>query len=181
MRRNQRRAVWLGGSILGVIVLSAALSGQTAAAPETTPPVPNDWSHHHVIFSRPATPEQAQRIEKDPRYWMQRYRSEFPILLPAEKNREAPSGSPIGADLSPRQGNSNEGGDWQESMGSGASMGAANYPAKFSFSLSTANCGNATKPDFVVYSSGLQGLTTQASLVAYDNIYSGCTGTVPST
>src|SRR5579863_7327959 len=71
-------------------------------------------------------------------------------------------------------------------MGVGASVGAENYPAKFSLAITVANCGNATKPDYVVYSTGLQGQSPAgsgpASLVAYDNIYSGCSafGSVPS-
>ncbi len=72
-------------------------------------------------------------------------------------------------------------GDWSESMNSGASVGAGNYAAKYSFSLTTANCASATQPDFVVYGTGLAGSSTQASIVAYDNLYSGCAGTVPST
>ncbi len=64
-----------------------------------------------------------------------------------------------------------------------ATVGAGNYPAKFAFEQGTfgsANCGNATTPDFVVYNTGLAGSGTQASIIAYDNLYSGCTGTVPS-
>ena len=64
--------------------------------------------------------------------------------------------------------------DWSEDLGSGASAGAGNYPAKFSFKGLTANCGSSSSPDFVVYSSGLAGSSTQASIVAFDNLYSGC-------
>ena len=66
--------------------------------------------------------------------------------------------------------------DWAEDMGSGASVGAGNYPAKFSFDVSQANCATAAQPDFVVYSTGLAGSSAQASIVAYDNLYSGCNG-----
>ncbi len=72
-------------------------------------------------------------------------------------------------------------GDWSENMGSGASVGAGNYPAKYSFSTSTANCASAASPDFVVFSTGLQSSGTVASIVAYDNLYSGCAGPVPQT
>jgi hypothetical protein len=58
----------------------------------------------------------------------------------------------------------------------------ANFPAKFSFSSSTANCGGAAQPDFVVYNTGGRGGSSdQATIVAYDNLYSGCGGTVPLT
>ncbi|MFZ0774776.1 MAG: hypothetical protein WCA49_24510 [Candidatus Sulfotelmatobacter sp.] len=181
MRRNRQRAVWLlGVSILGVLILSPVLLGQTVPAPETAVPVPTDWSHSHVIFSKPATAEQAARVQQDPRYWQQRYRSELPVLLPPAESREAAPELRGGGNVAPRGGNLSLGGDWQENLGSGGSVGAGNYPAKFSLRGATANCGNTAQPDFVVYSTGLEGSATQASIVAYDNIYSGCTGTVPS-
>ncbi len=186
MRRNQRRFVWLGASILAVLFWSPVLSGQTSSNQVPTDPVqpipvPTDWSHRHVIFSRPATPEQAARVQQDPRYWQQQYRSELPILSPrfASSDAVAP-GFQRGPNDSHRRANRSQQGDWKENLGSGGSVGAGNYPAKFSFLLATANCGTATQPDFVVYNTGLEGSSTQASLVAYDNLYSGCTGTVPS-
>jgi hypothetical protein len=73
--------------------------------------------------------------------------------------------------------------DWSENMGGGASVGVNNFPAKYSFSISTANCASATTPDFVVFSTGLTGGATQASIVAFDNLYSGCTSppNIPNT
>ena len=70
--------------------------------------------------------------------------------------------------------------DWSVDMGANATVGLAMYPAKYSFDLSSANCGSDTSPDFVVYNTGLAGSTAQASIVAFDNLYSGCSGTVPS-
>jgi hypothetical protein len=75
--------------------------------------------------------------------------------------------------------------DWSEDMGSSVSEPIGIFPAKFSFSLTTANCGDATQPDFVVYSTsspGEPGTTTgQATIIAYDNLYTnGCSGTPPS-
>jgi hypothetical protein len=73
--------------------------------------------------------------------------------------------------------------DWSEDLGSGATVGATNYPAKISFRGTNATCaGGATQPDFVVYGTGLAGSGTQASIVAFDNLYSGCSadGTVPT-
>jgi hypothetical protein len=69
--------------------------------------------------------------------------------------------------------------DWSQSMGSGATVGAQNYPAKYSFNATTANCASAAQPDYVVYGTGLTGSATQASIAAYDNLYAGCSGIVP--
>jgi hypothetical protein len=180
MGKNQRRSLWLGVSILTVLMGSALLAGQNVPAPEKTIPLPNDWSHRHVIFSKPATAEQAARVEKDPRYWQQRYRRELPILSPAATGDSFSSGPGSGVKVS-HSGVDASPGDWQEDLGSGGGLGASNYPAKFTFLLSTANCASAPQPDFVIYSTGLEGSNTQASILAYDNIYSGCSGTVPMT
>lgn len=181
MRTNQQLLLRLGVSIFGVLTLSPALFGQAAQSPEATIPVPTDWSHRHLIFSRPATTAQAERVQQDPRYWQQFYRNALPVMLPAAESRDDLALElGRGANVSRRGKNQGLNRDWQESMGSGASVGASNYPAKFSFLGTTANCGTAAQPDFVVYSTGLEGSTTQASIVAYDNLYSGCGGTVPS-
>lgn len=164
--------------------MSPAGLGQSVPAREATIPVPNDWSHQRMIFSRPGTTEQAARVQKNPRYWQQRYRSQTPAM-PVAKSGGALAVAPRKVELRndwglpPHRTRRTEG-YWAESLGSGGSVGAGNYPAKFSYLGTTANCSDATQPDFVIYSSGLEGSSTQASVVAYDNLYSGCTGPVPS-
>ena len=64
-------------------------------------------------------------------------------------------------------------------MGGGATLGLGVTPAKFSFQINSANCASATSPDFVVYNTSLPGATEQASIVAFDNLYSGCTENGP--
>jgi hypothetical protein len=64
--------------------------------------------------------------------------------------------------------------------GVAGAVGAGQYPAKFSFSTTVANCGNASPPDFVAYNTGTAGASNQASIIAFDNLYTGCTGTIPS-
>ncbi len=71
--------------------------------------------------------------------------------------------------------------DWSMNMGNNATSGLGVFPAKFSFDVNSANCSSAPSPDFVVYNTSVAGSASQASIVAYDNLYSGCTGTVPST
>jgi hypothetical protein len=180
MRRNQQCALWLGISILGVLNLSPVLLGQASVDAETAAPVVSDWTNHHVIFSRPATAEQAKRVERDPRYWQQISRRSPPALAGVESADGLPSQLRFGSDASLSSENQNLKGDWSEDMGAAATVGAANYPAKFTLYTTVANCGGAAQPDFVVYSTGLKGTSGQAEIVAYDNIYSGCGGTVPS-
>jgi hypothetical protein len=179
MRRNLQRFLWWGGSILVVLIYSSTSQSQTAPDAKAAIPVINDWSSRHLVYSRAESEEDARLVQRDPRYWQQIYRNELPTLLPAEDSfrddtsSELPSLWHFGEDQRLK-------GDWQEDMGSGASVTAGNYPAKYSLSVGVAKCASPGPPDFVIYSTGLLGTATQASIVAYDNLYSSCTGTVPS-
>lgn len=176
MRTNQRRFLCLGISILAALTLSSALLGQASPESKATAPLFTDWSHHHLIFSKPATPEQAQRVEREPRYWQQQLRHS-PVRLRGAETRAAVAqrtrhGSSDGINK-----------DWALDLGSGATVGATNYPAKIGFQPTDATCaGGLTQPDVAVYGTGLPGSTGQASIVGLDNLYSGCIadGTVPT-
>jgi len=174
MRRNQQRLLlWLGVSILGVLAFSATSAGQASADRIASTPGITDWSNHHVIFSKPATAEQLKRVQQDPRYWQQRYRQSPAKLPEAQADSLAPE-LRLGANTS-LFGIDEMKGDWSLDLGDNATVGAGKYPAKYSFSLTKANCAS----DFVVYPTGLFG-DAQASIVAYNNLYTGCGGTVPS-
>lgn len=174
-------AARFSGFAAGLLALVASgwfLTGQ-AASPEHQG-YPTDWSHHHVVFSQPANSRTAARIARDPRYWQQFARRNVPRILSEDGY------APLGVrSFAGRKGGSTTRTtghrDWSENMGSGASVGVDNYPAKYTFQTTTANCGSAVAPDFVVFNTGLMGSSTQASIIAYDNLYSGCTGTVPQT
>ncbi len=177
MRRNEQCWPRLGISILGMLAFSPALLGQSSPA-KAGVPVPTDWSHQHVIFSRPATEERARRIQQDARYRQQLVRRSPTTLPGTERGDPFPPEFQSGANAPPGKDHPIRR-DWSQDLGNLATVGAGNYPAKFTFRGINANCGTATQPDFVVYSTGLSGLVNQASVAAYDNLYSGCTGTVP--
>ncbi|PYX48053.1 MAG: hypothetical protein DMG79_12785, partial [Acidobacteria bacterium] len=167
MNGTAARFFRLGVSLSGLLVLGWVLTGQAARHAKHGIPLPTDWSHSHVIFTRPASDEQARLIGDDPRYWQQLYRQGQSQVLAPEVTDLSVAG------ITP-------GGTWPQSLGHTAAPGAANFPAKYSLSSGTANCGSAAVPDYVVYTSGVIGSGTQASVVAFDNIYSGCGGTVPT-
>jgi hypothetical protein len=150
--------------------------------------VPHDWSHRHLIFSEPTTLEDSVRIQGDVRYWHQREWRRASRLEEARDDAERDGGDDD-ADFSPggrhhrRHRATPIHRDWGVPLGGNATMGAGMFPAKFSFDINaTANCASATTPDYVVYNTGLASSSTQAGIVAFDNLYSGCpTGSVPTT
>lgn len=162
-----------------VTAVAWMLTGQAARPYEHG--MPTDWTHHAVIYSQPVTAEQVASAANDPRYWQQWIRHNMVRHLgvePQVAQRESRPAIPYRGAVP-----QNDGGFWSEDMGTGATVGAGNFPAKYSFSITTANCASAAKPDFVVFNTGLLASATQASIIAYDNIYSGCAGftTDPST
>jgi hypothetical protein len=175
--------------------------GQQSTARNTA--VVDDWTRHHVVFSNPGTALEAMsrgeysrwyKIVNDPRFALQQAKRNAALtatqLPPGSATPETASPDsaadewrpgrdehgrrrrgPMSGDLHP---------DWSMNMGSGAAAGLGVFPAKYSLGVTTVNCGNSTNPDFVVFNTGLAGSATQASITAYDNLYTGCAGTVPS-
>ena len=136
----------------------AALAGQPINAQSQG--VVEDWSFHHAVFSDPGTADNAAAIGKygqwraivnDPRFQMQqsrRARANWPLPEPEHLELKAIKK------------------DWSMSLGSGATVGAGQYPAKFAVST-TPSCS-----DWVAYNTGVAGSSgTQANIEAYDNIY----------
>ena len=163
MNGTAARFLRLGVSLSGLMILGWVLTGQ--AAPPAQEGLPTDWSHRHLIFSQPATYEKVNKITSEPRYWQQFFRDNVKRTLPADAAASGDATSMIPGSE----------GFWSESMGSGASVGAGNYPAKYAFQINSASCS-----DYVAFSTGLAGTAGQASIVAYSNLYSGC-GTGPTT
>jgi hypothetical protein len=177
--------------------------------------LPDDWTHHRVVYSNPGTEQQAiergryaewLKTVNDPRYAIHQLKRGLPVQGPLagdaawieaqaaantkfvadqpagrELRHVGPSPSPdprfriIRNELNPET-DLNQ--DWNEPMGSAAAPSALSFPAKWSFDTTTASCAN----DFVVYPTGQLGSSSQASIIAYYNLYAGgCTGTVPET
>ncbi len=200
MQLTSSRVVVSGVALVGMIGLAFALWGHEPPSSPARISLPHDWSHRHVVFSNPTTLEQSLRVRQDARFWHQWYRRNIHQAVPVaesastfaesrEQDEDLPwlDGDWFGwfgrfrrkhrtrVPRSPLKR------DWAISLGPNAMVGAGNYPAKFSFDITTANCGNAAQPDFAVFNTSVA-TSGQASIVAYDNLYSGCaTGSVPST
>jgi len=142
------------------------------------------------------------RIVNDPRYIMQQLKRRSPAQGPAadyvarmnelggmnepERTQEAAASEEvpevISSDLAQpifpvRPVKAKVRRDWSMSLGSGGTVGAGMYPAKYSLLAGAPNCANASKPDFVVYNTGLAGTSGDASQTGTVTASSG-TGTV---
>jgi len=169
--------------------------------------LPNDWSHHHLVFSNPGTEQDAiqngtyddwLRIVNNPRYIMQQLKQRSPAQGPAAeyvarmnemaRAQEAAASEELIAPefrdpilpvppkpVRPPKAKIHR--DWSMDLGNfSTAMAGGQYPAEFSFSNNSASC-----TDFVVYTTGLAGSSSQATVVAYNNIYTTtCSGNVPS-
>jgi hypothetical protein len=130
--------------------------------------VPDDWTHHHLIFSDPGSFADAvshgsferwYKVVSDPRF----------IIQQAKR-----AGWAIGTG-GPWRRKRRLHNDWTMSLGSGGTVGPGQYPAKFPFDTTTASCN-----DFVVYNTGLAGSSSQPTIIAYSNLYTSCSGNAPS-
>jgi hypothetical protein len=117
------------------------LKGWDGKAPEN-PPVhlTTDWSHRHLVFSTPHNLGHHVHLLSNPRYVQQlvRRNSEKKGDPNAWRWRRAPENPDLLK------------GDWSMYLGAGGTAGPNTYPAKYSFSQTTASCS-----DFVVYNTSL--------------------------
>jgi hypothetical protein len=151
--------------------------------------MPHDWTHHHVIFSNPTTPELTRAVLLDTRYWHQRFRMQSETNRPDTEGESDADGNEDGdrnrdldgeADRDRRHSKTRRV-DWSVNLGSVASSVAPGmYPAKYTFDV---NAAASCAKDFVIFALNIAGSNTQANLVAYNNLYTepGGTGLCPGT
>jgi hypothetical protein len=126
----------------------------------TDPGYPHDWSHQHVLFSAPSTIEASRMVQAEPRFWHQWYHRNAASMRPQPPVSRRPTGGLWGLSL--------------PSSTSTGTVGAGNYPAKYSFN------GGVSCSDFIVFNTSLLGTSSIPSVLAYKNIYSSCNGGVPT-
>jgi hypothetical protein len=185
---NSLQIVKLAAGILGTIGMAAVLWGQQADGPRQGISLVTDWSHHHLVYSNQSGTDLSSALRHEPRYWQQWLRrngtrSPTPDQTSDSPTTDLPTTNPFPENAAvplttPRKRFKR---DWAKSLGPGATVGAGQYPAKFSFGATSASCGGDPEPDFVAFNTSVPGSATQASIVAIDNLYSGCSGTVPAT
>jgi hypothetical protein len=179
MRLNSSWHIRLTSALPLAGVIVAVLAASPLFAQKETGGYPEDWSHHHLVFSNPGTLADAEKsgtsndwhkIVTDPRYIHQQNKRSS-----GAKTLVDPGGFVGSGDRGRQDGGSGLHQDWAQTMLVGT-VQPNTFPAKWSFSTTTAVCAS----DFVVYPTGAAGTATAASIIAYSNLYSGCGGTVPS-
>jgi len=164
--------------------------------------VADDWSHHHAVFADPGTEEDAikngrynewLKTTTSPRYIQQQLKRSMAVRGPAAEEEDMRNvlsdrirvwRNPISRAIPPRlKEQVRLETDWSMSLNASTTTGTgtagvANFPAKFSFyTLGQPSCN-----DFVVYPTGLTGTgaNSQPTLIAYNNLYTGCAANVPT-
>jgi hypothetical protein len=206
---NMRIAIgsWMKWSFLGMALVSAAtfcspVHSQSAPSVRVggvyITDVPEDWSHHYAVFSDPGTEEDAlqsgryaqwQNVVNNPRYVIQQLKRNARVQGPASLDADyryrwiqEEAGAPFWATYKIRRTwglpeiKSEIKKDWSQSLG-GTGLADGHYPAKYPFATTTASCS-----DYVVYPTGAAGSTTQATIMAFTNLYAGgsCGSTNPT-
>ncbi len=169
-------AVWAQGNLRAQgneMSLDDAIRGYEAATHQTFQGVPDDWSTHHVVFSRPAPGSEAEyRVQQDPRYWLQQIKERMPEATATSLGGSESDFAPLKRwEKTPKKSKAKLKNDWSERLGSAtAKVGAGQYPAKYSLSPnSTPSCTT----DFVVFNTGVAGGSAQPSILAFNNLYPG--------
>jgi hypothetical protein len=154
--------VRLAQILLGSAIVLALLVTRGVRAGNEPVHLVTDWSHRHVVFSPPKNLMQQFQLSGNMRYVQQWVRRN------AEKQGGSDSWRWSRASENPRFLH----GDWNAYLGisgtTASTVGAGNYPAKYSFGVTSTNCANATQPDFVIYNTSLTGSAT--AIAAFDTL-----------
>src|SRR5438128_5583429 len=155
--------------ILSLLILVSALTAQVADRP-TRIGLPQDWTHHHVLFHRQLLSKHPELVAAEPRVLHQfiRRMPYSPVAVSSQADRSSST-----ADLQR---------DWNVSLGVGK-VAFGMSPVKYGFDVNALpSCAN----DFAAFGLDVAGVTGgQANLVAFNNLYRGpgglCGTGAPST
>jgi hypothetical protein len=129
-----------------------------------------DWSRRHVVYPRFGPIQSLISLQHDPRAilsWQAAEREDWHRAKDRDSDKDGDKGH--GHSHGKKSGLQR---DWSISLGTGTTAPAM-YPAKYSFYVdATPSCTN----DFVVFPVNVAGGTNQPNIVAFNNLYSGTTG-----
>lgn len=152
------------GALVVWIWFSVFVSGLWAQEPSNPlrAGVPQDWTQHHIVFSRDGLAQRPDLIYNEPRILhqaVQRWQSADSKVFRGAETARTSSGS------APRR-------DWNVSLGTGR-LAVNMFPAKYSFDpAAPPSCST----DYVVFGLNVVGATGgQANFVAFNGLYAGTT------
>ncbi len=152
-------------TVLCLVLAAVVFSGEQAPiSPAYRVPLLQDWTHRSLIYSAPRSILQNLQIQQQPRYVQQ--------FLRRNVSSRQPIGPPIFDPIGIlRRGTNGLQRDWGIAVGSNATVGQGNYPAKYVFNVNAApSCAN----DYVVFTTNLgAGL----DIYAVNNLYVNSAGT----
>lgn len=129
-----------------------------------------------MVYSQPDSFWSAWKLQKEPRYWQQWARRNRAALPPAnvhneqdDRDRDRDEDRDHDRDDGPARVNKQARRDWAMSLGANATVGAGQFPAKFTFDV---NATPSCTADYVAFTTSLAGSATTPSIVAFDNLYS---------
>jgi hypothetical protein len=162
---------------LAGVIMVAALASSPCFAQSETDGFPEDWTHHHVVFSDPGSLHDASgrasfdawyKVVTDPRFTYQQHKRGEHRRPDSDQDRDKDRGD-NGLETPPPLDR-----DWSASLG-GAGVAPGMFPAKWTFSTTAApSC-----TDFVVFPVNKAGVSgSQPNIVGYKNLYvnAGATG-----
>ena len=174
---------WVGKWALGIVgaalVVFAMVRATNAQGGGERISIVSDWSHRHVVFSRPDSLEKAWRLQAEPRYWQQVFRRNARGHGRVDGESEGERNDLDEFERGHKESRKAFQKDWGQSLGVNGSTGLPLagvvwypvFPAKYSFDINAnPDCNN----DYVIFPTNLAGVTAgQASVIAYRNLYAG--------
>ena len=148
----------------GAFVVSAGMFLLVASLPAQSPVkarqngIVQDWTQHHVIFSRSGLLKRPSLLAAEPR---------IAHRLASRLNQAQRPAVSVGT---PKKKGPQR--DWNVSLGAGR-VAPNMFPAKYSFDPGAAP---SCEDDYVVYGLNRVGSATQANLLAFNNLYAGTSG-----
>src|SRR5438552_13022346 len=84
--------LFLAGEVLGCLLLVAQVNVARAQTEAVSAVIglPDDWTHHHVLFPDSLAPEVREALQRDPRYWLHQARRKGEALVGPAWSREIP-------------------------------------------------------------------------------------------
>jgi hypothetical protein len=136
--------------------LPATVNGVESTVPHCLEGLPTDWADRSLAYSQPSRCSDAyERVQSSPRYWLGQIRR---ATVGKRAITPRSSSSPR---IRPRKLLKSLSADWSTTLGTGATVGAGMFPAKYTFNpIGAANCTD----DFVVFNTSLPTTAVAASM-----------------